>query len=402
MSLRELPPGQGISRGRTLLTRFRYVPIVVLLAAAIILTTSGVFVRRQLATQPPPAPSLVDAAPLTGGSEFGGLPSECRTPVAPPEEQPWLEGDPAEAEAVWQANAAERTKEYVAGTDGFVDWNDNVDLNLSQAIGRRVLSDAEARAWADYISSVEEKVSALGIPFYVLIGPQKWQVYPENLPEWAQSIRGSGPLDQLLSADPSLPIIDVRGDLRAASEENVVYSRVNSHWTDYGALVGWNALTRCLNTVAPQLGPFTDPAVSSISSTEVSEFAPYGVESTQPDWTVPVYTDALKPVAVTKSDGLTKEVDGSTRAGLLDLPLSTTTLEAQTDQSLLLVRDSMSDSLSIPAQQAFAQTWQVQHYLFDPAKTADIVDLATELRPGLIILEFAQRYLNNPAPDPVE
>ena len=306
------------------------------------------------------------------------------------------------AEAVWQAHAADRTKEYVVGTDGFVDWNDNVDLNLSQAIGRRVLSDAEVSAWADYISSVERKTAALGIPFYVLVGPQKWQVYPDNLPEWAQSIRGSGPLDQLLSTDASLPIIDVRGDLRAARAEHSTYSRVNSHWSDYGALVGWNAVARCLNKVSPQVGPFTEPVISSVSTAEVSEFAPYGVTNPVPDWTIPVYAEPLRPVAITKSDGLTKEVDGSTRSGLLDLPLSTTTIGAQTGASLLLVRDSMSDSLSIPVQQAFAQTWQVQHYLFDPAQTADIVNLATELRPTVVILEFAQRYLNNPAPAPVE
>ena len=402
MSLRELPPVQAVSRRRTLITKYRYVPIATLLVAAIILTVGGVFVRRHLATLPPPAPSLVDAAPVTQGSAGLQFPSECRTPVAPPKQQPWLEGNSAEAEAVWQARAADRTKEYVTGTDGFVDWNDNVDLNLSQAIGRRVLSDTEARAWADYISSIEAELTDLGIPFYVLIGPQKWQVYPENLPEWAQTIRGSGPLDQLLSAHPSLPIIDVRGDLRAASAENDVYSRVNSHWSDYGALVGWNAVARCLNKVSPQVGSFTEPVISSVSTAEVSEFAPYGVSNPVPDWTIPVYAEPLRPVAMTKSDGLTKEVDGSTRSGLLDLPLSTTTIGAQTDASLLLVRDSMSDSLSIPVQQAFAQTWQVQHYLFDPAQTADIVNLATELRPTVVILEFAQRYLNNPAPAPVE
>jgi len=371
------------------MTRYRYVPIVALLIAAVVLAAGGVFVRRHLATLPPPAPSLANAAPVTQGTATSGFASECRTPVAPPKQEPWLKGDSSKAEAVWQAHAADRTKEYVAGTDGYVDWNDNVDLNLSQSIGRRVLSDTEVKAWADYIASIQKKLTAMGIPFYVLVGPQKWQVYPENLPEWAQSIRGSGPLDQLLSGDPALPIIDVRGDLRAASAEHPVYSRVNSHWTDYGALVGWDAVARCLNAVTPQLGPFTAPAISSVTiGGDLSEFAPYGVKNPVPDWTIPVYSQPLHPYSVTKKDGLTKVVDGSTRSGLLDLPLSTSTPGAQTDKSLLLVRDSMSDSFSIPAQQAFAQT-------------ANIVNLATELHPGVVILEFAERYLNNAAPAPV-
>jgi len=403
MSLRELPPGQDVSRRNIFVSKYRYVPIVALLIVAIVLTVGGVFIRRHLAALPPAPPSLANAAPIVGAAAVGGFAAACRTSVAPPAQQPWLSGNSAKAEAVWQDHAADRTKEYVVGTNGYVDWNDQVDMNLSQAIGRRVLSDAEAKAWSSYLTSVRVKLAAMGIPFYVVIGPAKWQVYPENLPEWAQGIRGSGPMDQLLASYPALPIIDVRGDLRAASASNPVYSRVNSHWTDYGALVGWDAIARCLNMVAPQLGPFTEPAVSSASiGGDLSEFAPFGVKNPVPDWTIPEYTKPLLPFAVTKKDGLTKEVDGSTRSGLLDLPLSTATAGAQSSKSLLLVRDSMSDSLSIPVQQQFEQTWQVQHYLFDPAQTANIVDLSSQLHPSVVILEFAERYLNNPAPAPVK
>lgn len=403
MSLRELPPGQGVSRRTTLWSRFRYVPIIVLLCVSLVLAGGGVIVRRHLATLPPPAPSLSDAAPLTGDTDTSAFAKACRTPVAPPAQQPWLDGDAAAAEAVWQAHSSELNKDYVVGTDGYVDWNDEIDMNLSQAVGRRVLSKAEAKAWADYFSSIQAKLAAMGIPFYALVGPSKWQVYPENLPEWAQKIRGSSPLDQILSGYPDLPIIDVRGDLRAASADNPVYSRVNSHWTDYGALVGWDAVTRCLNTVSPQLGPFTAPTVTSVTvGPDLSEFATYGVTNPVPDWTIPVYAKPLSPVAVTKGDGLTKVVDGSTRSGFTDLPLSTATVGAQSDKSLLLVRDSMSDSLSVPVQQSFAQTWQVRNGFDTPGKAANIVNLANQLHPSVVILEFAERYLNSPAPAPAE
>ncbi|MGL4340354.1 MAG: alginate O-acetyltransferase AlgX-related protein [Rhodoglobus sp.] len=373
-----------------------------LLLASVLLVVGGVVVKRHLATLPLPAPSLSEAAAVTGNTTAGGFAQECRTPVEPPAQEPWLEGDAASAEAVWQAHLGELGEEYVLGIDGYVDWGDYVDMSLSQAIGRRVLSEVEVKAWADYISSVQTKLAAMDIPFYVVIGPTKWQVYPQKLPNWAQGIRGSGPLDQIIANHPALPIIDVRGDLRNASIENPVYSRVNSHWTDYGAVVGWGAITRCLNKVSPELGPFEDPAISSITtSSDLSEFAVYGVENPVPDWTVPVYAEPLLPFEVTKKDALTQKVDGSTRLGLLDLPLSTKTVGAQRDKSLLLVRDSMSDSMSIPVSQTFAQTWQVQHYLFDPNQTANIVELSDQLRPSVVILEFAQRYLNNPAPPPV-
>jgi hypothetical protein len=401
MSLRKLLAGPGISRRASFASRYRYVPIIVLLVVSMVLAVGGVFVRRHLATLPPPAPSLSDPAPVTGSATAGAFASECRTPVAPPAQEPWLDGHAAAAEAIWQAHSSDLSKNYVVGTDGYVDWNDEINMNLSQAIGRRVLSEAEAKAWADYISSTQAKLAAMGIPFFVLVGPSKWQVYPENLPEWAQKIRGSSPLDQILAGYPALPIIDVRGDLRAASATNAVYSRVNSHWTDYGALVGWDAVTRCLNKVSPQLGPFTDPAVSSVTiGPDLSEFASYGVKNPVPDWTIPVYAKPLLPVAVTKTDALTQVVDGSTRSGLLDLPLSTATAGAQSDKSLLLVRDSMSDSLSVPAQQAFAQTWQINNNFDTPGNTANVVDLAKQLHPNVVILEFAERYLNNPAPPP--
>jgi len=407
MSLRELPPGQRISRTKSFVARVRYVPLIALLIAAMVLTVGGVVVRRHLfaltSSATPAAPSLVDAAPAESSNAESGFAPECRTPVAPPAQEPWLDGDAKTAEAVWQSHAAELTKDYVVGKDGYVDWGDKVDLNLSQAVGRRVLSEAEMKAWADYLASVQSKLASMGIPFYIVIGPTKFQVYPQKLPEWAQAIRGSGPMDQLLAGDPSLPIVDVRGDLRAASVSHPVYSRVNSHWTDYGALVGWDAVIRCMDTVSPQLGKLTAPPVSSVTiGGDLSEFASFGVKNPVPDWTIPNYATPLLPYDVTKKDGLTKVVDGTTRSGLLDLPLSTTTRGAQSGKSLLLVRDSMSDSMSIPAQQTFAQTWQVQHYMFDPTQTANIVDLAGQLHPDVVVLEFAERYLNNPAPPPVK
>ena len=176
MSLRELPRGRSVSRRAIVMSKYRYVPIAGLLVCAIVLSVGGFFVRRHLATAPPPAPSLANAAPVTGAPSTGGFALECRTPVTPPAQQPWLGGQAAKAEAVWQAHAADRAKDYVVGTNGYVDWNDGVDLNVSQAIGRRVLSEAEANAWANYIASVQKKLAAMGIPFYVLVGPQKWQV----------------------------------------------------------------------------------------------------------------------------------------------------------------------------------------------------------------------------------
>ncbi|WP_158862751.1 alginate O-acetyltransferase AlgX-related protein [Leifsonia sp. AG29] len=398
MSLRELPPDQQAKKSVRRWGRLYYVPLVILFVLSAVAAGTGYVVKKHIENTPPvPATPAAVSGPVSTVSH--ALPASCRPAVTPPAQQLWLTGKADKAESVWDAHKSDLSKDYVLGKNGYVFWNDIQAMNFSQAVGRRTLSVDEAKTWHAYLASLRDELAAQNIPFYIVVTPAKWDVYPQELPDWAQSIRGSGPLDQLLHQYPDLPIIDIRTPLRDASKTTPVYSRVNSHWTDYGAYVGWKSITDCINTTTSALGTLTVPAMNGVTTSDKNnEFAPFNITSPVPDWTTPNYEPALKPVTLTKSDGTSSFVPGDQATDMSLLPASTTTAGAATDKSALFVRDSMGNSLSIPVQQEFAQTWQVRHN-FDmtvPGGLPDIPKLVAQHHPDVVILQVAERHLNFP------
>jgi hypothetical protein len=343
-----------------------------------------------------------DPAPITGtpSASGPGLPSVCHPAVTPPPHQLWLTPQASKAQAVWDAHADDLTEPYVTGKNGWVFWNDVQANNFSQAVGRRTLSNQEAAQWHTYLSDVQAQLAAKKIPFYVVVTPAKWDVYPQELPQWAQDIRGSGPLDQIEHQFPDLPIVDLRTPLREASKSNPVFSKVNSHWTDYGAYVGWETMAKCINDVSPSIGPVSAPASSGVTlGPQSNEFATYGIPNpAKPDWTVPNYSQPLAPVKVTDSAGKTTTVAGTVPTDLSLLPVSTTTKDAQTNKSALVLRDSFGNGMSVFLQQSFAKTWQVRHNFDDPTHIPDVGALVTAHKPDVVILQISERHLNFPPP----
>jgi hypothetical protein len=389
VSLRELPPGQKPKAGRW--TRIRYVPLIALVCVAAVAIVVG---NVSLARTSPPSPST--ATPSAGTA--AELPATCHPPVQGVAQEPWS-GDAAtvaKANAIWSAHASDLAHPYVKEKDGWYDWGDIQAANFSQAVGKVTLTAADAAAWNSYLTSVRDKLAAMGIPFYVVFSPAKWDVYPQLLPDWAQQIRGSDSLDLLMAEYPDLPIIDVRNSLRAASAANQTYSKTNAHWTDYGGWVAWNSIAACLTASDPSLVGLSALPITGVQiSADQNEFAPFGIADPLPNWTSPIYTTPLKPVDVTTQDGRTASVAGSTPTDLLTLPVSTSTVGAQTNLSALLVRDSFGNALSVDMQQSFARTWQVRHNFDGAADTQpDIPALAQQDHPSVVILQVAERYLD--------
>ncbi|HEU0164072.1 MAG TPA: hypothetical protein VFQ54_03450, partial [Thermomicrobiales bacterium] len=245
-----------------------------------------------------------------------------------------------------------------------------------------------------YLDRIRSGLAEQGIPFYVLVAPAKWDVYPEKLPDWAQSIRGSGPLDQLLARYPDLPIIDVREPLREAKKDHDVYAAVNPHWTNYGGFVAWDAVATCLRSASPELGDLGSPAITGVTTeADRNEFSDFGIADPAPDWTVPTYATDLRPVRITDAKG-TRTVPGTREIDMLDLPLRTDAQGAATASTALIARDSFGNAFNIPADQEFTTTWQVRHNLDGAADTQpDLVKLAAQDHPDVLILELTQRYL---------
>ncbi len=367
---------------------FKNVPLIMLAVASLVAAVVGWTASAVIAQENAKPASTVPVGDALGGAQ-------CRPAVPAPDAEPWIDGD-GSAEQVWD-DAIDPSAPVVAGRDGWAFYNDQIEENFSQGLGRRYLTVGEASAWRDYFGDLADGLAAQDIELVIQITPSATSIYPDMLPEWADGLRGSTPLDQLLASAPGIPVVDARAALLDAAQDDAVFTPVNSHWTDWGGYIGWQAFADCREALWGSTSAV--PAVDGVESDGVfNEFAQYGVADATPEWTSPVFAEALPRVTVTTPAG-TEERDGDRVVDLSDLPAETANPQAHSTQTALILRDSMGNALSPFWANEFAVTHQLQHRYDDWSSPPNYRSLVEQYRPDIVIVQLAERHLvNAPAP----
>ena len=125
--------------------------------------------------------------------------------------------------------------------------------------------------------------------FNVVVVPATWEVHPNTLPKWGQKLRGTNTLSKLMKAYPKLPWVDTRKALLKASKKNNVFVKVNSHWTNYGGYVAWQAIAKCLaGDAGPGQGRRPGDQLDQEGRRTTTSSSCFGVKAGKNAWTVPV------------------------------------------------------------------------------------------------------------------
>jgi hypothetical protein len=367
-----------------------FTPLAILMVAVLVLT--GIGLGAHLASMAR-AQSLRDEA-LRQPSQQTSLPSTCiSADFEPHPADIWTGEQTAKSEQVF-AQHPETAGMHVQGRDGYEFRGDQQSHDISQALGRAPWLDEQLSQWLAYFRALNEDLRRDGRDLVIVVAPASWELYRDKLPEWADGIQGITHLEQLLQRSGDLPIVDVRGAMKDAKRDAPVYSKVNTHWTPYGAYAAWQQTVKCAASLFPDSvwSQITVPSVSGIAlSAAPNEFIPDGVTSTVEDWAAPLLPAAV-PVqsTITAVDGA--PVDGPTdgSVGLLDMPARTSSTTGV--GRALIVRDSTGEALAPTWAQTFAQTCQLRHNLDYPDKRPDVVAEATRCDADTVLYVFTERY----------
>lgn len=103
-----------------------------------------------------------------------------------------------------------------------------------------------AQRYAAYVCDLAQAAHARGAAFLFAPAPGSAEIYPEALPDWLP--RGAPTQPDLIFGDvrSCAAALDLRPILRAAKPSAPLYQRRDSHWTEHGALVAFNAIARRL------------------------------------------------------------------------------------------------------------------------------------------------------------
>lgn len=396
-----------------LVTRLRLVPLAVLVSLVLVAGVVGVLSDGVISSEQPaagnePAKKKGDRARTDAekAAEKAEKAAEKAARACTPgfdtkvRSEPWAGARKKASEAAYKARIKKENAGYVKGANGNYLFSDLYANNFSQALGRITQSSKKQKAWAKYFTKAQQLTEAQGGVFHVVVAPGTWEVHPNTLPKWAQSLRGSNTLSRFMKAYPKLPWIDVRKALLAASRKTNVFIPVNSHWTSYGGYVAWKAIAKCLSTDA-SLDKVGVPSVASITrDADYNEFEGYGIKAGKKAWTVPTYTAPL-PASTQQTYPGGDEVPFDPYGGIdaVYLPATVTTPDAQSDQTLLVYRDSTGSALSPLWRYSYETSYQYHHgILSTPAKPTPLAKAIGAAHPDLFLYIIAERDLDGMPP----
>ncbi len=140
----------------------------------------------------------------------------------------------------------EGNQRAVRGEDGWLFGGMNNALAMHK--GLFPFAPGEARTWLAGAEAIADASAAAGADFAVLLPPNKHSIYGGRLPRHSPRVGGETRLDVLmrLGGDAGLLMVDPRPALIEQSPFEKVFYQTDSHWTDFGAYLGAQALVEAL------------------------------------------------------------------------------------------------------------------------------------------------------------
>jgi len=153
----------------------------------------------------------------------------------------------------------------VLGRDGWLFYGD-IDLDIYRAI--QPFTDQQLKDWQAMFEKRRDWLARRGIPYIVVVAPNKSTIYPEFMPAALNRVNPLSRLDQLmdhLGKHSNLTVIDLRSTLFEARAQRQVYYHTDTHWNYQGAYCGYE---RIMSEIARLL-----PGIKAMPRTEFQEVA---------------------------------------------------------------------------------------------------------------------------------
>ncbi|MBW7961140.1 alginate O-acetyltransferase AlgX-related protein [Bradyrhizobium sp. BR 10261] len=274
-------------------------------------------------------------------------------------------------------------RDVVVGSDGWLFYT--ADKILEQHTGVDIFSSAELESWVHQMEADRDWLAKRGIGFYIVIAPDKNTIYPEKLADYPRAAVTR--IDQLAARlkHSDLEFIDPReGLFRAKAAGEMVYTPGDSHWSERGAFVAYDMLMERIRQRYPSVTPYSlDDYTISHGAPAASDLAyiltldkklVYSVERMTPKWK----SHQIERQAVTYRPGWGWRIIEN-KNDLKNRP------------RLLMFGDSFTDYVLGPYM--LYETFRDPVFTHNNGGTFNF-NLVDEVKPDVVVVEFAERYLH--------
>lgn len=153
----------------------------------------------------------------------------------------------------------------VVGKHGWFYPGNSLAQVADQHQGQQSISNNTLQLIAKNLTRYQEQLAKQGARLYVIVAPDSYSIYPEHLPDYYKGVSQSSNfnrLKQYLAQQTTIPLIDIRNELRSAKSEHMVYCQTDTHWNTYGSLIATLAL---INHIRHDFPNIPSPQISDYS-----------------------------------------------------------------------------------------------------------------------------------------
>lgn len=297
---------------------------------------------------------------------------------------------------LWKTSLIEQYREFkfsigdrvfsnaVVGKEGWLYYTGEMSLRDYQKSDP--LNISNVKKLVGILNRIDTTVKGYGGTLLVVVVPDKSTVYPQYMPDEIPVIGTTVSIDRLVERadlNGSFQLLDLRPVLIDASEASQVYYKTDTHWNCLGAYYAFNEIMSILSQDYQNLHAY------SLNDFEITSFESGGS------------SDIAKMIgAKVKENGLTfnpkfpveisPDMDYGSNYGFVSLRVITSSNQAAPD--LVIFHDSFYDAcLGYFIEPAFDRTISVS---YTDVELIDMLEMIDEEKPDVVILEFAERFMD--------
>ncbi len=269
-------------------------------------------------------------------------------------------------------------KKVLVGKDRWLFYTGNEVVDDYRGVNQ--ISLGELEHWRRVLEAKRNWLASQGISYVFVVAPNKHSIYPEYLPNGIRQVRESSPVDQIvkyLAANSDVTFLDLRGTLIERKDEGLLYYPTDTHWTAFGAFMGYEKI---IAEVAKDY-PLVIPLELADLKYSVKERDGFGLATML--GLQDLLTEDVEYLRVPKRKSFVKKKEGRTLTMMTkseDLPKA------------IMFRDSFAMRLIPYLSENFSEI----HYITAKwHQRTPIKRMIDEIKPDVVIEEWCERFVKS-------